>query len=210
MCTHSPKKPSKQSKDDLPWDGDFGKNQVGGYGSGNHRSRTHMVESCLVIDIGKVLRDFACDRFPALGGWIHIQWPGLGFETKLKCTVAHQTIQVVGKSNSYQIEQTVCLQSRPIANGGRVTYALCPSCERRCFKLILLPGEIRIGCLQCQPVSYESQNANYRLNKGILGMVGIAMRYEIADEKIEHTKLKRLDAKRRWRAARRRAGFRVT
>lgn len=176
---------------------------MGGYGSGRFKSGTQKVESCLVIDIGKVLRDFAYDRFPYLGGSIHVQWPGSGFESKLKCYVASQTVRVVGNLNGFPIDQEVHLESRQIANGGKVTYAHCPSCGRRCFKLLILPGGFRIGCLKCQPVSYNSQSENYRLGKGVFGMIGLAMLYINSDEKIEQTKLKRLEAKRRWRAARR-------
>jgi len=161
---------------------------MGGYGSGRPREKTTTVEECRTLSV----RDFR-----GIGAF----WGGLNISDELIWTNRRTGKRVF--SIDYEVDTQdragawirlhhrsgcrgntvdyhVRLTTTPMPWGGVRWYFTCPimtgsrTCQRRCWKLYLPPGERYFGCRTCYNLTYTSSQEAHKFDE-IEGMVAAGM-----------------------------------
>ena len=146
---------------------------MGGFGSGRRRrgARPEVVEDCLVIRIGDVVRSWLLHQG---SGERVCEWhlPGRADRPSMRITRDHNGLHFryvadAADGSAKRISLPVGLMPHTLHHGGTRWFWMCPACRRQAASLYLPPGQQVFACRRCHGLSYSCRQASRWLPRQI-------------------------------------------
>ncbi len=148
---------------------------MGGYGSGGGgHALKYTVEDSLVLDLNFILRKEHGGITPrtSMLRWLRNDELVSSLEYRIIDSLGRTILELAYKHNGESIRERIELFCTPQPYGNVRWWMRCPillgngkTCNRRCYKMYLPPGQKYFGCRTCMRLTYQSSKDSHKFDR---------------------------------------------